>query len=64
MWLGFGKPSYIPSTHKRHIKRLQGFHPTGNITLVKQPDKPVKDTLNYQNYCKNTLWVWVIWLQS
>ena len=26
-----------------------------NITLVKQSDKFVQDTSNYQNYCKNKL---------
>ena len=47
----------LPSTHKRHIKYLQVFHPTLNITLAKHPDKSVKVTLNYQNYCRNTLYL-------
>ena len=37
------------------------FHPTSNITLVKQHIKSVRDALNYQTYFRNTLdliWVW------
>ena len=43
----------LPSTHKRQTK-LQVFHYARNEILIKQPDISVRDTLNYQNKCRNT----------
>ena len=49
---GFWKTYHL---HTRDIRKIITSISTTNITVVKQLDKSVRDTLNYQIYCRNTL---------